>query len=208
MDLEFGPIKLGGRLGRLSRFYKTHQSKIKRYALITLVAAISVIIKLGINNADQVIESATAITLDEATYKPFRMSETIDPAPDMSKTTLRFPLKTSENNQKRQLLNLLQAAEVVHPYLVDAGNICIHARHFAVEYDITFFDNATVVNPEVIAESQYMVTVDEVALDGSSKHTKRPTWIKIRYTSGETLERDVSWTLYGDYAACYAYYNY
>jgi hypothetical protein len=204
-DIEYGPIMLSKRMKQCVEYYKKNNKKIKYFCIGFLILTLALIIKLGLNNVDSVIETATAITLDEAVYKPFKWSETIIPDVEF-KSVKKFPIKESHVNWKMQSLNIIQAREHVIDYLKQGGYICIHMRHFSVPYDIIVFNNITMVNPLVESESDTYHYVNEESLTGVTSRKKRPDTVNIVYHD-EGLNRQFI-TLYDNQASCFAHYSF
>lgn len=205
IDLEYGHIKLSEKMKRLVKYYRNNEKKIKYFSVGFVILTIALIVKMGFNNVDTVIETATAITLDEPVYNPFRWSETIKINVD-SKSVKQFPIKESHVNLKMQSLNIIQAREHVLEYLKKGGYICIHMRHFDVPYDIIVFQNVTMVNPVVESESETYRYVKEEALDGTTLRKKRPESLSIKYHDEGLNVQYI--TLYGNQATCFAHYNF
>lgn len=204
-DIEYGPIKLSKQMKQAVEYYRNNKSKIKYFGAGFLILTFALIVKLGYNNVDTVIETATGITLDEVMYRPFKWSETMIPTVE-SKSVKNFPLKESHVNWKMQSLNILQIREHVIQYLKKGGYECIHARHFDVPYDIIVFSNITMVNAKVESESDTYSYVNEEALDGTTSRHKRPDTLDIVYHD-EGLNRQFI-TLYNGQANCFAHYNF
>jgi hypothetical protein len=205
VDLEYGQVTLSKQMKRLVDYYRKNERKIKYFAIGFVVLTVALIIKLGFNNVDTVIETATAITLDESAYQPFKWSENIIVSVD-AKGVKKFPIKESHVNWKMQSLNIIQAREHVMEYLKKGGYLCIHMRHFNVPYDIIVFQNVTMVNPLVEKESDTYRYVKEESLDGTTSRQKRPETLDIVYYD-EGLNRQFI-TLYGNQASCFAHYNF
>ena len=203
-DIEYGPVKLSKQMKHVVDYYRKNSTKIKYFGVGFMVLTLALIIKLGYNNVDAVIQTATAITLDEVAYKPFKWSETMNPNVE-SKSVKNFPLKESHVNWKMQSLNILQVREHVIKYLLEGGYECIHTRHFDVPYDIIIFTNVTMVNPKIESESDMYHYVKEMALDGTEKHQKRPDYIDIVYYDEGLNKKYI--TLYDNQAACLLHYN-
>lgn len=204
-DIEYGPIHLSAKMKKIVEYYKKNKKKIKYFGVGFLILTLALIIKLGYNNVDTVIETATAITLDEPAYKPFKWSDTIN-TEIKSKSMKKFPLKESHVNWKMQSLNIIQFREHVIEYLKKGGYVCIHARHFDVPYDIVIFKNLTMVNPIVEHESETYHYVKEESLDGTTTRQKRPDTLDMVYHD-EGLNRHFI-TLYENQASCLAHYNF
>lgn len=204
VDLEYGKITLSKQMQKVADYYRKNEKKIKYFSIGFIILTFALIVKLGINNVDTVVEAATAITLDEESYTPFKWSENIITSVD-SKAIKKFPIKGSHVNWKMQSLNILQAKEHVMEYLKKGDYICIHMRHFNVPYDIIVFQNITMVNPEVENESDNYYHVKEMALDGKVARKKRPEWINVLYhDEGLNLKHA---TLYNNQAACFLHYT-
>lgn len=204
-DLEYGKVTLSKQMQKFADYYRKNEKRIKYFGIGFIVLTLALIVKLGINNVDSVVEAATAITLDEAAYQPFKWSKTININVD-SKSVKKFPIKESHVNWKMQSLNIIQAREHVMEYLKKGDYICIHMRHFNVPYDIIVFQNITMVNPIVEKESDDYYYIKEMALDGTSSRQKRPVSLDIVYYD-EGLNRQYV-TLYNNQAACFAHYNF
>lgn len=205
VDLEYGHIKLSEKMKRLVSYYRKNERKIKYFGVGFIVMTLALIVKMGFNNVDTVIETATAITLDEPAYEPFKWSESIIIDVD-SKGVKKFPIRESHVNWKMQSLNIIHAREHVMEYLKKGGYVCIHMRHFDVPYDIIVFQNLTMVNPLVEGESETYHYVKEESLDGTTMRKKRPLSLDTVYYD-EALNRQFT-TLYGNQASCFAHYNF
>jgi hypothetical protein len=170
--------------------------------VVVVVTAI-IIVKLGFRNADTVIEQATAFTLDEEVYVPFKLGELDLKIND--KTAVPYPIKTSHANWKLQSFNLIATREQLEQYFSTSGWTCLHLRNFGIEYDITVMDNVTIVNPAIVQESKQKRNIKEIDINGETTHAKRPVWIEIDFYN-EKLQRNVV-KLYNDQAACFLHYN-
>lgn len=204
-DLEYGPITLSNSMQKLADYYRNNKKKIKYFSVGFFVLTIALIIKLGYNNVESVIETASAITLDEAAYKPFTWSETMISTVD-SKSVKKVVIKESHVNWKSQSLNILKFRDHVMEYLKSGDYICIHARHFDVPFDIIIFQNNTMINPNVDKESDTYQYVKEQSLDGTITRHKRPDTLDIVYTDSSLNRQYI--TLYGDQAACFCHYEF
>lgn len=205
VDLEYGTVVLSKQMKQLVHYYRGNRRKIKYFAVGFVVLTVALIIKLGLNNVDTVIETATAITLDEESYQPFRWSDEIMLEVD-STGVKKFPIKGSHVNWKMQSLNIIKAREHVLQYLESGGYVCIHMRHFDVPFDIIVFQNVTMVNPVVEKESDVYHYVKEESLTGVTTRVKRPQTIDIAYYDEGLTQKHV--TLRGDQAYCFAHYNF
>lgn len=204
-DLEYGKVTLSKQMQKFAYYYRKNEKRIKYFGIGFIVLTLALIVKLGINNVDSVVEAATAITLDEAAFQPFKWSQTININVD-SKSVKKFPIKGSHINIKLQSLNILKFKEHVMDYLKKGNYICIHARHFDVPYDIIVFQNITLVNPVIEQESDTYYYIKELSLDGTTTRQKRPTSLDIVYYD-EGLNRQYI-TLFNNQAACFAHYNF
>lgn len=200
-DLEVGSVFVSKKVKKVVDFYRKNEGRVKHGLYASFFLTIALIIKLAFHNFDTVIEHAPVITFDEDTYTPFKMTKEIIPKVE-SKSSIQFPIKESQVNWKIQTLNLLQSRK----HALEYGYLCVHLRHFNVPYDILIFDNITMVNPVVVSESEETKNIKEMSLDGTSKRVKRPVWIKVKYHD-ESLSK-VENTLWYDYAACFAHYEY
>lgn len=203
-DLEFGPLGLTDGMKRLIKFYNSNRHRMFSFLVAFSILSFAVIVKLGYRNVDSVIETATSITLDEESYRPFKWSMEVIPEVE-DRSTRVFELKESHVNWKMQALNLAQFKVFVMEYIESVGYVCIHARHFDVPYDIIIFNNMTLVNPHVESEGTRLEYVKEISLSGGVSRHKRPTQITVTYID-EALNRQHR-TLYGDQAFCFAHYN-
>lgn len=203
-DLEFNN-KLSKNNKLITEFYNKHNKHIHLFIVCALILTIAIRVKSALNNIDYVIESATAITLDESQYVPFKWSETMISDVE-SKDVKVFPIKDSHINWKMQSLNIIQARNHITEYITSGGYECIHARHFDIPYDIIVFKNMTMVNPKVEKQSDTMRYLDEITLDGEVIVRKRPVSIDVVFLD-EALDRKFT-TLYDDQAACFAHYNF
>lgn len=204
-DLEFGVVKLSAKMQRLVKTYRKHKEKIHQLGVAFLALTIALVIKAGYHNIDKVVESATAITLDEPSYVPFKLSDTVFTTVK-TRSSIKFPIKESHVNTKMQSLNLIQARDRAREYLDEGSYTCIHLRHFDVPYDIIVFDNVTMVNPQVTRESDDFVYVKETSLDGESQRVQRPTFLDITYVDEGLVTRKT--TLVGNQAVCFAHYEF
>jgi hypothetical protein len=206
-DLEFGPIKISEKMRKFITYFHSNKKSIRRFLVAFLILTLAIIIKLGYKNVDNVAASSTAFTFDEPTYVPFTVRSTPLPVTDESRGAVkRFPLKESHVNIKAQSHNIKHASSVVREYLDSVMYECMPLRYFGVDYDIVFFTNVTLINPEVLQESDRYEFVQELDAAGEVKRMKRPQWIKVAYLD-EELQRKVA-TLWGSQSYCFAHYEF
>lgn len=205
-DLEFGKVSLSRKVKWLVDMYRKNENNMRYIIISFVIVTVALIIKFAFYNLDSVVKNTGGvITLDEDVYKPFKMSTEIIPNVD-GRASIRFPVKESQVNWRIQTLNIVQARAQAVSFLENSGFLCVHLRHFGVPYDIMVFQNATMVNPSVIAESDEQILRNELTLSGKTIRKKRPTWIKIAYKD-ESLTDNVV-TLWGWYATCFAHYEF
>lgn len=204
IDLEYGKLNLSTNMKKLSRFYKNNKKHIKNIIFLFVILTGVIISHWCVNNIDVALEKAAIVTLDEEKYTTFVLGD-LNTKKIEDKSSEQLPLKTSEINMKLQTMNLKKVHEEVMDILTNYGYVCIHARHFGVKYDITFFDNCTIINPEIQKTSERKVNIDEISLDGTSEYKNRPTWVRIMYFD-VNLNRKYD-TLYNEQAYCFLHYN-
>lgn len=204
-DIEQGSIKLSDKVRWLVKLYNKNKHRLKHIIFAFVVVTLALIVKFAFYNIDDVVASASAITIDEGVYKPFKVSEDIIVDVE-DKASIHFPIKTSNINWKMQALNLAQVTSHVLKYIEGVNYVCIHARHFGVLYDIIVFRNMTMVNPTVLGESDEKIMRQEVTLAGVKSRKKRPNWIKIKYRDESLVERTT--TLWNNQAGCFAHYEF
>ena len=204
-DIEQGSITLSDKVRWLVKLYNKNRHRLKHIIIAFVVVTLALIVKFAFYNIDDVIASASAITMDEESYKPFKVTEDI--IVDVGdKASIHFPIKTSDINWKMQVLNLAQVTSHVLKYIEAVDYVCIHARHFGVPYDIIVFRNVTMINPIVLAESDEKITRQEATLAGVKSRKKRPIWIKIKHRDGSLVEKTT--TLWNNQAGCFAHYEF
>jgi hypothetical protein len=204
-DLEFGTIKFSQKVRWLVNLYNKNKHRLRHIIFAFVVVTLGLIVKFAFYNIDDVVASASAITLDEEVYTPFKLSQEM--IPDVGeRTSIQFPIKTSNINWKMQALNLAQGRAHVLKYIEEVGFICIHMRHFGVPYDILVFQNMTMVNPVVLDESEEKIMRQEVTLAGKKSRKRRPIWIKVKYLD-EALSEKTS-TIWNNQATCFAHYEF
>lgn len=205
-DLEFGGVHISRKVQKLVNLYKKNEHRIKYIIVSFCVVTVALMVKYASYNVDTVVESATAITFDEETYTQFVLSKEILPNVESGAGVRKFPIKGSKINWKMQTLNIVQARNKVWEYLDKAKQTCIHLKHFGVPYDILVFKNVTMVNPEVLMESEEHKKIKEMSLDGSVNRKSRPIWIKVGYYSEALIyQTDVLW---GVQSYCFAHYEF
>jgi predicted Holliday junction resolvase-like endonuclease len=204
-DVEQGSIRLSDKVRWLVKLYDKNKHRLQRIIFAFVVVTLALIIKFAFHNIDDVVASASVITMDEDVYKPFKISEEI--IVDVGdKTSIYFPIKTSDINWKMQALNIAQATSHILRYIEGVDYVCIHARHFGIPFDIIVFRNLTMVNTVVMGESDENIMRQEVTLAGVKTRNRRPNWIKIKYRDESLVEKTT--TLWGEQAACFAHYEY
>lgn len=204
-DIEFGGIKFSKKVKWLVSLYDKNKHRLKHIIFAFIGVTLALIVKFAFYNMDDVVASASVITLDEDVYKPFKLSKDI--ILDVGdKATLQFPLKSSQINWKIQALNIAQGRSHVLNYIEEAGFVCLHMRHFGVPYDILVFRNLTMVNPVVLGESEEKIMRQEETLAGKKYRKKRPKWIKVKYVDESLVEQTI--TLWGEQATCFAHYEF
>lgn len=185
--------------------YRNNEHRLKFIVLSSIVVTVALIVKYASYKVESVLETATAITLDEETYTHFVLSPEIIQVVEGAGIR-KFPIKLSKVNWKMQTLNIVHARNHVIKYLDNGKQTCIHLKHFGVPYDILIFTNLTMVNPEVLMESDELKKVKELSLDGSVTRKNRPTWIKVGYFT-EALVYQVTY-IWGAQSYCFAHYEF
>lgn len=202
-DLEYGTGFLVKKYKHVFDFYKANSRRLKRGAIVFGVVSAAIIIKLGFLNIDTVVSTATAITMDEESYRPFAL--------DIAKFTTgegpppqQYPIKDSVVNRKMQSMNIAHVATTVEEWLESSENLCVHLKHFQVPWDIMVFPNMTIINPQIISEGTTRKNIQEVGLGGESQWKQRATSVYLKYFDRELNQRHD--TLWGNYAYCLAHY--
>ena len=204
-DLEYGTVKLSDKVKWLVKLYNKNKHRLRHIIVAFVVVSIALVVKFAFYNIDEVVATTGALTLDEDVYKPFKLSQEM--IPDVGeKTSIQFPIKTSNINWKMQVLNIAQSSAHALKYIESVGFVCIHLRHFNVPYDIIVFQNNTMVNPVVMAESDEKIMRQEETLAGKKSRKRRPVWIKVKYFDKSLVEQTT--TLWNNQATCFAHYEF
>lgn len=204
-DLEFGTVYVTEKVKRVVDMYKKNEHRIKFVVIGFVAVTVALILKYAAYNVDHVIDTATAITLDEDTYIPFQMSAEMIPSIEDTQSQ-KFPIKVSQVNWKMQTLNIVRARNRIWEYLDEANQECIHLRHFGVPYDIVVFRNITLINPEVTRESPQQKKIKEMSLDGTVNRKSRPMSLDVAYYD-EALTYQKT-TLWGSQSYCFSHYEF
>lgn len=200
-DLEFGGEFLLKKYKHVLSVYRRKKAVIKRFFFAFVVLSLALIVKVGFRNFDTVIETATAITMDEESYVPFKLGDFVERPPESTK---QFPIKDSMVNRRMQSLNLEDVSFEVRSFLEKTGNICIHLRHFSLPWDIVVFPNMTVINPQIISTGEGWKNVPEMSVGGEEKWSRRATSVYVKFYSTELIQ--VYETLWYEQAYCLAFY--
>lgn len=203
-DLEYGGAFLVKKYQKVFDFYKKNRVRIRRGAIVFGVVATAIIIKLGFRNMDTVVETATAITMDEETYQPFKLDLTkfTPGVPEIDVGQL--PLKDSVVNRRMQAMNVADVSATVGEWLNKTGNLCVHLKHFQVPWDIIVFPNTTIINPQIISEGKTRKNIKEENLEGDTTWKQRATSIYLKYFDKELNQKHD--TVWFNYAYCLAHY--
>ena len=197
-DLESGEQFLKIKYKRLLRYYRSPKYRPFIYGILLLTFIICV--KFTFYNIET---SGTVVTLDEINYEPFIVK------PEIIENPIKYTqitVKTSAINMRMQELNFKDAEITTQYFLNETDNICIHLSHMNVPYDITVFKNTTIINPQIIDESQEKVNIKEMNIYGNIEWKKRPSSIYIKYLKIEGLVEEYT-TLYKEQAYCFLHYN-
>ena len=201
-DLEYGTGFLVKKYKKVFDFYRQNSRRLKRGAVVFIVVAAAIVVKLGFRNIDKVVSTATAITMDEESYKPFTV--------DITKFTMevgtpeQYPIRDSLVNRKMQSINIAHVASTVEDWLKTTGNLCVHLKYFQVPWDILVFPNITIINPQIISEGSTRRNIQEVDLGGETRWKQRATSVYLKYFDRELTQRHD--TLWENYAYCLAHY--
>jgi hypothetical protein len=200
-DPEYGSVKLHKNYKKVLEFVQNNKRKIKTITIAFFVMTCAILIRFAYDNTDNIKNNV--ITLDEEVYTIFDLSE-FDPKVERS-FTVDFPIKTSLVNQRLQKLNIETAETKVREFLKESGYDCIHLRHFGVVYDMIFFNNVTMINPEVVKLSENKVNKKEENLNGEIHFAKRSTSVIVNYIDKD-LEKQYGEKLWGNNAICFQFY--
>jgi hypothetical protein len=205
VDLEWGGNDyIMKRYRWLFDFVKAHRRRIRRGAVAMAVLTVALVVKLGFTHMAAAAEGATAITMDEETYEPFRLGELRLSLGDGAPPVRQMVLRESPMNRRMQAHNVAEVAEEIRRWLDRTENTCVHLRHWGVPLDVVVFDNVTVVNPQILEEGPVRKNILEVDLAGEERWRQRATSVAIKFYD-ETLSQ--KWeTLWGDQAFCLAHY--
>lgn len=204
-DIEAGMPSIRQQYKKLINYVNNNRRFFRLYAICFVLTLVAIITKVTYMNMDQVMETASTITLDESSYIPFEVSEEIIlKVPHKSSEELE--IKTSLANMKLQITNIYALEHKIKKFLQKASHVCLHARHFGVPYDIIVFENVTMVNPEIVSVSTSYKNVEEQDLAGDVKWAKRPLTVTVSYLDGKLISHD-SVTLYKHQASCFSHYN-
>lgn len=200
-DLESGYEIFSHNLKKIATWYRNNKKTLRTFIFSFLVLTISIIIKKGYSNFESAIEAGTAISMDEGAYIPFQLGEfRTNPEGD----SRELIIKDSLVNRRMQVMNIEIVNEGVREFLLSSGNICVHAKHFGVPYDIVVFPNQTIINPHIISQGQVWRNIPEVNLEGDEVWKKRATSVYVKFYNSK-LEQ-VYDTLWYDQAYCLAHY--
>lgn len=200
-DIEYGPLALKPWMQKVI----ANKDKLYKLAIVWAITTALIAIKWGYANIDTMAMQSTVITLDEPTYVPFTFTSTPQDHVD-STFTQQFHIKESILNKKTQIQNIMNFQQTVQLYLYNTNNLCIHARHFNVPYDIIIYNNMTLIDPVVIDESPQQTYFTESSLNGTVTKKKRAVWSKVTFIN-ERLQKSET-TLHGALSACFCHYEY
>lgn len=201
-DLEFGVQVWRDQYKNVIKNVNKYKMYKKQILLSFLFITFAIGIKFGMSNIDRVVQTGSAITLEEQPYKSFKLGSLITTKVETSE---HFDIKDSLVNRKMQKVNVEIASDEAKTFLKDSGNICIHLKQFGVKWDIMVFENVTVINPQIISEGTSRKNIPQIGLDGSQSWASRPTNIYIKHYN-EKLEY-VYTHLWDNQAFCFAYYQ-
>jgi hypothetical protein len=204
VDLEYNSAFVNEQYKTTIKWIKRTQHKIKPFLFAFLVITLSLMVRFGQKHLDVIADAATAITMDETSYTPFKLLDEVSHDLD-TKSGTKFPIKSSTVNKRMQISNLIDAEATVRSFLQRSRNICVHLRSWGVEYDVLFFSNFTAVNPIVVKESDERTNVRQTTMQDEVVWADRATSIHINYNDVEL--RSSSVTLYYDNAYCFAFYS-
>ena len=201
-DLEFNGNFWADKYKGITREYKRFLRHKKQILIAFFVITLGFIIKWGFTNVDRVVQGATAVTFEEANYKPFEIGPLIVDPPSVIDEVV---IKDSMVNRRMQIMNFEITQDKVREILQSSSNICIHIKHFGVPQNVIFFSNLTMINPQVIHEGKERKNIQEVQLDGKTSWASRATHIYVKHYN-EKLDF-VHTALYGNQAYCFAFYG-
>ncbi len=197
-DLESGNAFLKVKYKKLLRFYRS--PKTKPFFYLFIFVTIILVFKMAYINYKT---SETIITIDERPYEAFIVK------PEIVKDRVLYKpvvVKTSEINKRMQELNLKDSEEIVQIFLNETNNICIHLSFFGLPFDITVFQNITIMNPTILSESLETTNIKEMDLFGNWAWKKRPKSVYIKFLQIEGLQERYL-TLYDSFSTCLLHYN-
>lgn len=168
---EFNYLKF--KYKKLLRLFRS--PKYKPFILGFILISILIVFKLTFHNLEH---SHSVVTITEESYEPFLVK--MEPKKKPVKYG-QFVLKNTQINRKMQELNILDAEKTIQNYLKATENICIHISYFGVPLDIIVFKNFTLINSEIIEESQDFKNVKVQSIDQTMKWKKFATKIYVKY---------------------------
>lgn len=201
-DLEFGVQVWREQYKTLINNVNKYKLYKKQILVTFLFITFAIGIKLGLSNIDRVVQTGSAISLEEQPYKSFKLGSLIT---SKVETSEHFEIKDSLVNRKMQKINIEMASEEARDFLEKSGNICIHLKQFGVKWDILVFENVTIVNPQIISESNSRKNIQQVGLDGTQTWASRPISVYVKHYN-EKLDF-VYTNLWENQAYCFAYYE-
>lgn len=204
MDLEYGGGFLVEKYKRVFNFYKKHKRRLRQGSIIFAIITVAIIVKLGFRNMDHVVETASAITMDEETYQPFKLDITKFSPEGPALEVAQLTIKDSVVNRRMQAMNIADVSTRVSDWLDKTGNLCVHLKHFQVPYDILVFPNETIINPQIISEGKTRKNINEVDLGGDTVWKQRATSIYLKYFDKDLTQKHD--TLWFNSAYCLAHY--
>ncbi|GBG29791.1 Hypothetical Protein FCC1311_060112 [Hondaea fermentalgiana] len=189
-DLEFGRVQMNRRVRRALITLRANWPRVRRLLVLFAAATLLLAVRLASRNVDRVfakVESmGEAITLEEPTYRPFRVARALAAE---AAATEAYPLKRSEVNRRMQTANLRAAEEDAAPILRSGEHICLHARDLGVPFDIIFLRTEegarAVVNPQV-AENPSAFRHHKIQdARGQDSWAKLPTSLSVKFVGAD-----------------------
>lgn len=203
-DLETGSPNIFLQYKRLISYVHTNKRFFKLYFFCGFCVLLAVVVKYTYMNMENVMQTASTITLDEPSYVPFDISESIVLNVD-NMNSKYLPIKHSPVNQKLQITNICALEQKIKIFLEKSGHICLHARHYRIPYDIIVFKNFTMVNPSIVSTSDEFLNQEEQDLAGEVKWAKRPVTVTVTFLDSTLVSTTL--TLFKHQSICFSHYS-
>jgi len=119
--IEYGKLNIGQMATKIALWYIKHgMYRVCSLLVSMVVIALASFVRMPYYNFDSIINGASAFTLDEPTYIPFKLSDDIITHGELVSSET-FQIKESAVDWAMQRINLQEATVRVLPYLGAGG---------------------------------------------------------------------------------------